>query len=177
MTEKFQNLSISINELPKVEEVDFHPIDPKYLKVSLIGSAIFFIILAAGAFAILYFGDDITQLGIIITIGVYLLLLVWNLTLTILGFKKKKYAIRDRDILYSKGLIWSVRTAIPFNRIQHAEIKQGPIERNFGLSSLKVFTAGGQSSDLVIPGLPNETAQRLKDFILKKTAEDGEPTV
>ena len=39
----------------------------------------------------------------------------------------------------------------------------------FKLSSLKVFTAGGESSDLVIPGLLPEDAHRLKDFVLKNS--------
>ena len=96
-----------------------------------------------------------------------------NITITILGFKKKQYALRQRDIIYTKGLIWSMRTTVPFNRIQHAELKQGPIERIYKINSLKLFTAGGQSSDLVIPGLPDKEALSMKDFVLKKTEEDG----
>ena len=173
MNDFFSNFQVDLSELPKVEEVDFKPIDKKYLKVSLISKGILFLFLGAGVFALIYFNEDSDfQLNLSISLA-YVGLLIWNITLTVLGFKKKKYAVRDRDVLYRKGLIWSVRTAIPFNRIQHAEIKQGPIERQFALSSLKIFTAGGQSSDLVIPGLPNETAQQLKDFILRKTSIDG----
>lgn len=81
--------------------------------------------------------------------------------------------MREKDIIYTKGLLWQTRTSIPFNRIQHAEVKQGPIERMFSLHSLKVFTAGGDSSDLVIPGLEEENASRIKEYIMGKTALDG----
>ncbi len=176
MSSIFENLPINLDDLPKVEDIDFQPIDKKYLKVILIGNFLFFLLLAAGLFALNFFTDELGTTSYLISGGAFLLVITWNLIITFLGFKRKMYAIRDKDIIYTKGLIWFVRTSIPFNRIQHAEIKQGPIERKFKLSSLKVFTAGGQSSDLVIPGLPSETAQQLKDFILRKTAEDGEPT-
>jgi len=39
---------------------------------------------------------------------------------------------------------------------------------------LNVYTAGGNGSDLTIPGLLPNTAQRLKTFIIKKTAIDEE---
>jgi|GEM_PF-6009490 len=50
----------------------------------------------------------------------------------------------------------------------------GPIERMFGLSKLKIFTAGGASSDLKIPGLLPETANKLKDYIQLKVGRDEE---
>lgn len=174
MTNHFENLSIDPNELPGLEEINFKPIDPNYLKVSLISSALFFIIVIGGAIAIIDLSDFEEKMnGYLISICSILALAIANITLTILGFKKKQYALRQRDIIYTKGLIWSVRTTVPFNRIQHAELKQGPIERLYKINSLKLFTAGGQSSDLVIPGLPDKDALSIKDFVLKKTEEDG----
>ena len=173
MSEHFENLQVQIDDLPKVEEINFKLIDKNYLKVMILSSAIFFLLIGIGIFCLIFFSDDMDANAPLYTGIPWIIFLGLNITFTILAFKRRKYALRERDVIYSKGLIWSVRTAIPFNRIQHAEIKQGPIERKFGLSSLKVFTAGGQSSDLVIPGLPSEKAQQLKDFVLGKTAEDG----
>ena len=174
MTDQFQNLSVDLDSLPKIEEVDFKPLHKKYLTVTLLNTAIFFFLLGAGATAVIYFNEELVETAYLIAGSIWFGVLMIRIVLLVLGFKKKKYALREKDIIYSKGLIWSIRTAIPFNRIQHAEIKQGPIERKFKLSSLKVFTAGGQSSDLVIPGLPSEQAQTLKDFVLGKTADDGD---
>jgi len=175
MTNNFQNLTIQPSDLPQVKSTEFHQIEKGYLKVTLLSSAAFFLVIMIGAFCIIYFSDEIdgslSEYGI--TLGSILLLWVINIGVALKAFPKKKYALRERDILYTKGLLWSVRTSIPFNRIQHAELKQGPIERFFKLHSLKIFTAGGHSSDLVIPGLPEDTATRLKEFILGKTALDG----
>lgn len=175
MTETFQNLSINPADLPEVRHSEFHRIEQKYLKVSLISRSILFIVLIAAAVCIIVLSDEIKS-GLFefgVSIGPLLAIWVFSLVFGIKAFPKKRYSLRERDIVYCKGLLWQSRTAIPFNRIQHAEVKQGPIERIFGLHSLKVFTAGGDSSDLVIPGLSEENASRIKEFIMGKTALDG----
>jgi membrane protein YdbS with pleckstrin-like domain len=95
------------------------------------------------------------------------------LTVTQRGFPLKGYALREHDIVYKTGLIYRKNTTIPFNRIQHIEIRQSMIARMLGISKLKIFTAGGQGSGLFIHGLSPETAQQLKDF-LSKTANQYE---
>ncbi len=175
MTEHFQNLSVSPADLPQVKSAEFHQIERGYLRITLLSNAIFFLILIIGAFCIIFFNNDIegTLMEYGISIGAIAFLWLLNLIVTVKAFPKKRYALRERDIIYTKGLLWWERTSIPFNRIQHAELKQGPLDRLFKLHSLKIFTAGGQSSDLVIPGLPEDTATRLKEYILGKTALDG----
>lgn len=175
MTNTFQNLSVNLAELPEVKSAEFHGIEKKYLSVSQISSGIFFIVLIIGACCIIFFSDEI-EAGIFefsISLGPILLLWLFRFFYLNKAFKKKKYSLREKDIIYSRGLLWQTRTSIPFNRIQHAEVKQGPIERIFKLHSLKVYTAGGDSSDLVIPGLTEENASRIKEFIMGKTALDG----
>ncbi len=175
MNESFQNLSVNPDELPSVKATAFNSIEKDYLKVSLISSGLFFLILLVGAFCIIFFNDDIegTLQVYAISLGAIALLWIFNISYMVKAFPRKQYALRERDVIYTKGLLWWERTSIPFNRIQHAELKQGPLDRLFKLHSLKIFTAGGQSSDLVIPGLREETASKLKEFVLGKTALDG----
>ncbi|WPZ12231.1 PH domain-containing protein [Roseivirga spongicola] len=175
MTNTFQNLSVNLAELPEVKQSEFHGIEKKYLKVSLISRSLWFLALIISAACIILFNDDIDK-GVFefgVSIGPILLFWVFSLVYAIKAFPRKRYSLREKDIIYTKGLLWQTRTSIPFNRIQHAEVKQGPIERMFSLHSLKVFTAGGDSSDLVIPGLEEENASRIKEYIMGKTALDG----
>ena len=81
------------------------------------------------------------------------------------------YLVRDDDIQYRTGALWRRQTAVPVNRIQHVEITQGPIERMLGLARLVIYTAGGSGSDLAIPGLPADTAERLREQVLGMVAE------
>ena len=93
------------------------------------------------------------------------------ITFYIIGFSKRKYALRDNDISYKSGVFVKTMTTVPFSRIQHVEIDQGPISRFLGLSSLTVFTAGDSSSDLEISGIQNEQALKIKEFISAKVHE------
>jgi len=172
MEENFTNTQIESYSLPSVTNVDFQGLERDYFKVGLIGVLIFSSVLIIGSSLIRLSGvldpySDYIYIPVLILIGLYLFFLIK-------GFKHKAYALRQHDILYKRGYIWRSQTVIPFNRVQHCEVDQGPLERLFDISSLKVFTAGGSSSDLSIPGLRLETAQSLKDLIMRKIPSDEE---
>jgi len=77
-----------------------------------------------------------------------------------------KYRVRHLDINLVKGYLFRHDVSVSFNRIQHIEVSQNPIERLFELGTLRVFTAGTFGSDLHLPGLPNSVAHKLKAEIL-----------
>jgi membrane protein YdbS with pleckstrin-like domain len=87
-----------------------------------------------------------------------------------------RYLLRELDLHMQAGLMWRRTTSVAINRVQHLEITQGPLERSLGLSRLIVYTAGGMKSDLVLPGLVTETAQRLKIQILQSAQNEGAPS-
>ncbi|MFT6997150.1 MAG: membrane protein YdbS with pleckstrin-like domain [Cryomorphaceae bacterium] len=167
MEETWQNQEVDSTELPLVEEVSFqkHPI--RYMTYKRLLAIIFWIFpiigLAIPAFLspglwIAYVGSGLTILIAISFIAIPI------------SYRKRSYALRERDLTYKKGWIFSSMITIPFNRIQHTEISRGPIERRYELSTLKIYTAGGSTSDLSIPGLEAEEAEQLKEFVAKKAA-------
>jgi len=92
----------------------------------------------------------------------------WAVIYPYLAYKKRNYMLREHDITYTTGLIWRNEVTITYNRIQHLEVSQGPIQKFFKLASLQLFTAGGQKSDMGISGLKPETAQKIKAWVAKK---------
>jgi membrane protein YdbS with pleckstrin-like domain len=53
------------------------------------------------------------------------------------------YVITDRAVRIRKG-IWVIHeSTITFENIQNVEIRQGPVERHFGIANLMIQTAGG----------------------------------
>jgi hypothetical protein len=89
-------------------------------------------------------------------------------------YAHKGYALRENDVLYKSGWLWKRKVAVPYNRIQHVEIRRGPMEELLRLRKLEIYTAGGSSSDLSIPGLDPEQAEKLRSFISLKTGMDEE---
>ena len=112
------------------------------------------------------------------------LYLVLGILLLVFGFaylnasllqKKYGYALREKDLIYRRGYLITKTTVIPFNRIQHVSISRGVFDKALGISTLKIFTAGGQGSDVSIPGLLPNLAVNLKEAVAKKlTVEEYE---
>ena len=174
MNESFSNTQVPLDAITKVENLAFSSLEKNYRLASILSSVIFFLI-----FSFILLGAWLCieeQNKQFIAVGMVILaaLFIFSFIMTYAGFKKKLYALREKDVIYKSGLIWQSEIVIPFNRVQHCEINQGPIDRMLKLAELKVFTAGGSSSDLTIPGLNPQRAQDLKSFIISKTEMDEE---
>lgn len=172
---QFSNEQVDTTSLPTIQSISFKGLHKDYLTAELMGVGILIVFLSIGTITGFFFGkDEMPPWLPYIIFGVLALIISLILTSTILGFRRKKYALRQHDIIYKCGWLWRSTTIIPFNRVQHAEVHQGPIERMFNLSNLKVYTAGGSSSDLSISGITFTEAQNMKFYILNKTGLDEE---
>lgn len=98
--------------------------------------------------------------------GLLVLWLVLALVWAPRRYQVTHYYVADDLIGYVVGAVWHSEVVVTFNRLQHLEIAQGPIERVLGVSRLVLYTAGGGMADLVIPGLPLATAEQLRDAVL-----------
>jgi len=171
----FENSQINMELLPKVDDVTLQKLAPAYLRVSIIGSILFLLFMLAGLSMIVWQLDMPQFPYVSVTIySSWLIFAIITLWLTYKGFQVQGYALRAKDIVFRKGVLFQSLTTIPFNRVQHCEIKQGPIERYFQLKTLEIYTAGGRSSDLSISGLLPDEAQQLKEFIVSNTVKDGQ---
>lgn len=172
---EFHNPQIEVSDLPKVQDLVFQPLEPAYFKVLILSKIIYFVIMTLILSVFLIVDPfDLPEFAAEGILGLFVIHGIWSFTATVKGFKHKFYALRSRDIVYKSGWLWKSLTTAPFNRVQHVRIDQGLIERQFNLSKLKIFTAGGSTSDLTIPGLNPITANELKEFIVKKTINGEE---
>jgi membrane protein YdbS with pleckstrin-like domain len=86
------------------------------------------------------------------------------------------YVMSDRSMRIRRG-IWVIReTTITFENVQNVELKQGPLQRHFGIANLIVQTAGG-SGARTKQGQPNpheglieglDDAKRIRDVIMSR---------
>jgi len=169
----FSNTTISPDELPKVEFLEYQPLHPEYRQIMILRVLLFNAVLLVGLIIYIAFnGLALKWIGM--TGALFLLFVGAQIIIAYRNFAYKGYAVRQHDLVYTSGWLFRKWTAISFNLIQHSEVSQGLIERMFDLSTLEVFTAGGSSSDLKIGGLPEKTAHQLRDFITRKIARDEE---
>lgn len=89
------------------------------------------------------------------------------------AFDRWGWALREHDLLVQRGLLVRQVSTIPSGRIQHVDLRQGPVEQWMGLARVQVFTASGMGADAVIPGLELATAQHLRDQLVVLEGDDG----
>ena len=165
----FLNQQIDPSTLPGIQDVEWKKIERSFLRVLLFQWFIFSILLSAVAFFIVFFNPRIRSADWISIIAAAILLISGTyLFLLLRSFKYRAYSIRAHDILYRHGWIIKHLEACPFNRIQHCSVNSGPLERRYGLASLTLFTAASAQGDLKISGIPESTANQLREFIMKK---------
>jgi uncharacterized protein len=73
-----------------------------------------------------------------------------------------RYQERHQDLMVSRGVMVRRLSVVPYGRMQFVEVTAGPVERVFGLSTVKLHTAAA-ASDARIPGLEQAEAARLRD--------------
>jgi hypothetical protein len=168
--QNFSNEALNIDLMPSISNLTFKAISPTYAKANryinvmttlmlmLITVSVhyqtFFEITSHNRDLLLYITWLIGLLGLIITL--------YNSVANI----KKFYSVREHDISYCSGLFFKKSVTQPLTRVQHVELKRGPIDRKVGLAKLQVFSAGGALHTFEIPGLKVAEAETLRQFIL-----------
>jgi uncharacterized protein len=67
-----------------------------------------------------------------------------------------------------RGRLWQWETRVPTSRVQHLDIKRGPLERPHRLSSLVLHTAGTRMSAVSISGLDVADAEHLRNHFSRQ---------
>jgi membrane protein YdbS with pleckstrin-like domain len=165
--ENFTNETIDTTKLPRFEDVKFSVLDSNYWKVTLINAFLFFFILAIGLVLLVFFNQGLLVFSVEISV-IYFVLLIMVVGLSRISFNKKGFAFRTHDVLYRYGIIATNTIVIPYNRVQHVALHEGFVSRYFGLAKIEVFTAGGSSSDIQIPGIEIEQAENIKQLLMGK---------
>lgn len=170
---EFLNNQLPIDALPRVADTALGPIERSYLKVLRWEWAIVTLLLAIAIGVLQWFVPALRRpLPMILLPGGWILTMGAWLLIQEKAFSVKAFAIRDKDIIYRSGWIIQRTHTCPFNRIQHSAVTIGPLERQYGLASLVLYTAGSNEADLRVRGLQEATAWELKEWITQKIVDE-----
>lgn len=168
---EFSNTSLKLEDIPDFKGVELQPIHPGFKNILIIRFSIGLIVT----------GLLIAVLFVFIPLPLWIPLLVSVLSLLIftmiymeffIGFPIRQFGLRELDIIYRHGFFVTKETIVPFSRIQHIEIKQDLLMRQYKLYALAIYTAGESTGDLKISGLDLDTAQKLKSKVLQKVEDE-----
>jgi uncharacterized protein len=81
-----------------------------------------------------------------------------------LGRRVRAWAFTERadDLIVTRGIMFRRISVVPYGRMQFVDVTAGPLERIFGLATVRLHTAAA-ASDARIPGLAAEDAARLRN--------------
>ena len=70
--------------------------------------------------------------------------------------------------------LWQRETRVPASRVQHLDLRHGPLERRWRLATLVVHTAGSRFSSVTVTGLDADDAERLRDRLARQLDNDDD---
>jgi uncharacterized protein len=73
-----------------------------------------------------------------------------------------------------RGRLWQRETRVPASRVQHLDLRHGPLERHWRLATLVVHTAGSRFSTVTVTGLDAADAERLRDRLARQLDDDDD---
>jgi uncharacterized protein len=77
-----------------------------------------------------------------------------------------RYLERDEDLVVARGVAFRRLSVVPYGRMQYVDVTAGPLERLFGLATVRLHTAAA-ATDARVPGLEPEEATRLRDQLTR----------
>jgi hypothetical protein len=83
-----------------------------------------------------------------------------------------RYMAGDEGLEIYRGVFWRSVVNVPRSRIQHTDVRQGPLQRKFGLGKLVLHTAGTQHAAIELDGLSREEAMAMRDLLTAREEED-----
>lgn len=170
----FVNAPIDPDQLPRSATLEFQPMAPAYPREVAVQHAIAWsiVVIALTIPPLVVAKPLVLKLALIGLPVAGLGLGVLSAWLAVKAARVKGLALRQHDIAFRSGLVFRKVVILPFNRVQHVEISSGPLQRRFGLASLKFYTAGGAGIDLRIDGLTQDDAARLREYIMERAGGD-----
>lgn len=149
------------------------PLEPAQVDVLTIRAVLAVVAFVAAAMLAAPWAEPLLGISRWLPVGAAALLGI----LFILVFPKRRwrgwgYREGEDEIEIRHGRLVRVRTVVPFGRVQHIDVAQGPIQRLYGLATLILHTAGTNGASVPLPGLAMQDAEAMRDRIRAKIRQD-----
>ena len=138
------------------------PLHPNYVKAVRAGTLIYALPLVAAAL-VLEFAERLPRGAVLAPV---LLLALWLIVrVPLRRYQARGYQLGEDRLRVVRGLVFRSDTVVPFGRVQHIDVHQGPIERGYGLGTLVLHTAGNHNASVSLPGLAHDDAMAMREAI------------
>lgn len=88
--------------------------------------------------------------------------------------RRTMWKLDEQGFALQRGRWWQTESRVPISRVQHLDLKRGPLERAFKLATLVIHTAGTKMAAVSVSGLDGEDAERLRDRLARQLDHDDD---
>lgn len=89
-------------------------------------------------------------------------------------FRHTYWRLDAEGLALRRGRMWLRETRVPITRVQHLDLKRGPLQRRRSLATLVVHTAGTRNSSVVVPNIDVDDAEFLRDRLGRQIDLDND---
>lgn len=144
-------------------------LNPAYVTTTRIASALGYLPFLVGAGVLEY--AQLLPLGCVF-VPAFLLYLFAAFVVPARKYRHWGYDMGRDRLRIVRGYMFFRDTVVPFGRIQHIDVEQGPIDRRYDLATLTVHTAGNHNSTVTLPGLLHADALTMREAIRAAIRQD-----
>ena len=150
-------------------EEELAKLDPAYVKASRVAMGLFVLPFIIAAM-VLEFAHVLPYGSIFVPISIAAIFVAYILPQR--RYNHWGYDLGGDRLRTVHGYLFHSDTVVPFGRVQHIDVHQGPIQRPYGLATLTLHTAGTHNSTVSLPGLAHADALAMRETIRSHIRQD-----
>lgn len=151
--------------------MDTQPVDPKTVPVWRWQASMLAFLLSWPLVVVAIRNEGGLGLGLLLVYAVLAGTLVWRLPQAY--YRALRFGVDDHGITIHRGIWWRSHIALPRIRVQHSDVSQGPLQRRYGVATLKLYTAGSRYTKIELSGLDHDAAVALRDTLIARGGDSG----
>ncbi|PZU23099.1 MAG: hypothetical protein DI584_15320, partial [Stenotrophomonas sp.] len=138
-------------DTPLPDDIQWQPLPPRGALFAATGSALSMALLFGAASVVLVLATDQSSWLLIplAAAAVGALLGAW------FGWRRHRltfWRLDAQSLGVRRGHMWQSESHVPVSRVQHLDLRRGPLERMAGLATLIVHTAGTRMNTVAVAG-------------------------
>ena len=167
----------SLDPAPIANDDGWQALPPRALNLFVLVNILGFGVVALGALIPIGVLMPSKSLALVAALAVLAALPLFGVWLARKHYRYTRWKLDGDGFALRRGNLWRSETRVPASRVQHLDLKHGPLERRYRLATLVVHTAGTRNSAVSITGLDEGDAERLRDRLAHQIDNDDDDTL
>lgn len=145
----------------------YRRLEPESRKSKYVSNIMSLIVIAVVFVGVgVYVSDDNPTVSVILY-ALTVVFAVYLLASPEIMYRRYRYRIDEDKLEVRKGIVYITHEMVPIERIHQVDVKEGPVNRMFGLADLVVTTAGGVVTvEFLKTDVAESIASKLNDKVV-----------